>query len=670
LREEQGIVTIFILIVLIVFITFACILVDLTRIKVFETSVNKVVEASFTSVLANYTKEIMEQYGLLANYDDEYTGELFGEYLEKNIAENHKEGFINLYNTKIENIEVTKVYTLNNNEVQRQQIYKYMKYRGPANIAEFLSKLTEINKYGNTAKLSKSKLDLDRKIGNISKKYADINIKLKALDTLREDIIESFDKYLGYLEEGRYVSSGEERASVLDKKEKIYKKIIDNFEDKADLSQKIITEIYEADKMTIGIKDNIVEINDVMKKSKEKMLESYVEKAENEIKGIEKAINKNVKTESESRFKNNLDIIKCEKTKFKNISVGKAESELKNIAKNLKKCDFSQIDFSDTKATDISFKNLDDRNSRAKDAEEILNKSRTNEKEITEDLYRKLPSNSRPYEVSSKVDFDEDAGENISDSALDFVSNIVFDITNDLVNEIYINEYIISIFDNQINHKERIGKKEQFFDYEVEYVLNGCKKQSDNVKYTNIKIFMMRFAVNAMHVYTSEAKQKLAVGIATAVGSATGGLSIPIIQNMILCSWAATESVNDLEVLLEGKSIPLFKTEKSWTTNIAGLPKSKVAEEKETNIYTSYDDYMRLLLLASDSTTKVDRIKNLLQLNLQTIKKDFKLENCNVIYKVRVEFSMNYMFMTESFMPSEYKKEGRHLCTVETYLGY
>ncbi|HCC07667.1 MAG TPA: hypothetical protein DEP72_05860 [Clostridiales bacterium] len=670
MRKEQGVITIFMLIVLMVFIIFACVLVDLTRIKIFESSGKKVVEASFTSVLANYTKEMMEQYGLFSNYEDENTEELFSEYLEKNIDEEQKEGFLNLYDIRVENIEVTKVYTLNNNEVQRQQIYKYMKYRGPVNIAEFLSKLTEVSKYGNTAKLSKSKLNLDRKIGNISKKYADINMKLKEINDIRENTKESLNNYGGCLKEIIYASSDEEKVRLLNKKNKMHKKIIGNFEDMADIAQKIMIELGEVKNLTIGVKDSISEINDLIKSSKEKMLDSYVEKAESEINSIEEVINKGGKAELKSRLKNNLDIIKAGKTRFINNTKSKAESELRQIATSLEKCDLSLINFDDTEEVDMSYKDLDDRNTRAKNTEESLKKSETIEKVITDDLYRNLPSNSSPYEASNKVDFNEDTGENISDNAFDFASNLVFEITSDLINEIYINEYIISIFDNQVNHKERIGKKDQFFDYEVEYILNGCKKQSDNVTYANAKIFMMRFAINAMHVYTSEEKQKLSLGIATAVGSVSGGLGIPIIQNMILCSWAATESINDLKILLDGNTISLFKTGKSWSTNIVGLPKSKVIEEKEANINMSYDDYMRLLLLASDSTTKIDRIKNLLQLNLQTIMKDFKLEDCTVIYKVKVDFSINYMFMTESFMPSEYKKDGRHVCTVETYLGY
>ena len=666
MRKNQGVVTIFILLVLIVFVIFACVIVDLARIKLFESDANKVVEASFTSVLAGYTKEIMEQYGLFANYDDGYIGDIFAEYLEKNMSEEQKEGFLRLYDIKIENIEVTPVYTLNNDEVIIQQIYKYMRYRAPVNIAKFLSKLTEINKYGSTSKLSKLKLNLDRKLGQASKKYMDINDKLKELDLKRDSVEENLEKYAEYITEINNAADDEDISEVEKKRDKIQNLIEENFDDSKELAQDIISEYYEVDKIEVGLKDNINEIDEIIRTSKDKMIEDYVDNLENEISKIDNTINKDSKISIDTRFSSNLDIVKDAYAKFRNMNSSKVDE----IITELEKCNFTQIKFSNTNTVDMSYKNLDDRDKRADEVTDELDNKDTNKKEIPDEVYKNLPSNSEPYNIENRVDFSENSGENISDNAFELSSNMVFEITNDLVNEIYINEYIMSIFDNQTNHKEGIGRKDQFFDYEIEYILNGCRKQSDNVTYTNSKIFMIRFAINAMHVYTSQPKLELATMIATAASSVTGGLSMPIIQNMILCSWAASESIDDLNTLLKGKEIPLFKTEQNWSTNISGLIKNKNTEERGVNIYTSYDDYMRLLLLITSSKTKIDRVKNLLQLNLGTIKKDFELENCTVIYKVKVDFSINYMFMTEGFMPEEYKKAGRHVCVVETYLGY
>ncbi len=88
----------------------------------------------------------------------------------------------------------------------------------------------------------------------------------------------------------------------------------------------------------------------------------------------------------------------------------------------------------------------------------------------------------------------------------------------------------------------------------------------------------------------------------------------------------------------------------------------------------NYEEYLRLLLLATNKDKKITRIQDLIQLQMvkMTDNKDFKLSNCNTHVGVITNVSMKYFFMTQAFVTNELKTEelDRHNLYVMLFKGY
>lgn len=281
--------------------------------------------------------------------------------------------------------------------------------------------------------------------------------------------------------------------------------------------------------------------------------------------------------------------------------------------------------------------------------------------------------------------FNED--EKFSENALNFISSMEDILLKGLAalrDEIYINEYIMGMFKNSVTvlrdgpvekkdlYLRGVDKsiRDTFFDGEVEYILHGNPSERINKTMTQAQVLLVRFGLNTLHVYSDSKKRELANGIAAAAaGWWTGGAGIPIIANLIMCGWGMGEAVIDLTDLMDGKPVPLYKLAGDWKLDIGlserGGPKS------DTRLSFTYHDYLRLFLLLKNTETVINRMEDLIELNMQKTNMDFKMRDCYMYMRVEAVISMRYFFMTQPFVPERRKTpDGRHRFRVVVYQGY
>jgi hypothetical protein len=298
------------------------------------------------------------------------------------------------------------------------------------------------------------------------------------------------------------------------------------------------------------------------------------------------------------------------------------------------------------------------------------------ETELPEDFY-----NGNISELGSEIDF-SDKNAAFSGNGFSFVKSVGSFLEQNLTSlrdEIYINEYIMGVFKNSVpvprdlRHVE-MSERTSFFDSEVEYIINGSLSEKTNKLMTEGQLLLLRFGLNTLHVYTDAAKKQTARAIAAAAaGWWTGGAGIPIISNLIMCGWGMGESVIDLNDLLKGNSVPFYKTKDNWNLDIGLLGDSNAAEGKSLSMPEfTYHDYLRLLLLLRSSDTKLDRMEDLMQVNLGLDESNaFRLSKCNTAIRVEVSLSMKYYFATGMFFKEDKKtQDGRHLFNMVVYEGY
>lgn len=246
----------------------------------------------------------------------------------------------------------------------------------------------------------------------------------------------------------------------------------------------------------------------------------------------------------------------------------------------------------------------------AEEANEEINDGKEKNKKdvivISEGTYLKLPSNnkSKPDDGLDEIYFDEDDNE-YSKNAFAFLGQNLLECIEDLRDKLYINEYIIKSFKNNVTHKNLDEKNlrnikksnlETFFENgEVEYILNGCKSEKNNEIMTDAKIVMMRFGLNCIHVFSDAQKRTEATAVATAIaGWWTGGAGVPIFRTIIQCAWSMGESIEDLRCLKRGESVELLKNAATWKTSSAKIFMSETIEEvfsQTTDVLNDMTDY-------------------------------------------------------------------------------
>lgn len=290
--------------------------------------------------------------------------------------------------------------------------------------------------------------------------------------------------------------------------------------------------------------------------------------------------------------------------------------------------------------------------------------------------------------IDTEVDLFDEEGM-FQENALGFISDIGSMISGkatDLRDNVYVNEYIMGTFKNSVPdliQKNRTSSDTNlhgieknglptFYDSEVEYILHGNASQKVNNIMIRGEVLLIRFGLDTLHVYTDTKKKSMATGIATAVaGWWTGGAGIPILSNLIMCGWGMGEAIIDVKDLMQGKSVPIYKMKGDWKLDI-GLPAASEALPKtDERLYFNYHDYLRLFLLTMNEDKKLNRIEDLIQLNISKSKSGFKISECSTYVRVEAEVSMKYLFITQPFAQRALKtNDGRYLFKVLLYEGY
>lgn len=288
--------------------------------------------------------------------------------------------------------------------------------------------------------------------------------------------------------------------------------------------------------------------------------------------------------------------------------------------------------------------------------------------------------------VGESADLYDEEG-TFQEKALGFIGEIGKIAAGDIAklrDNVYINEYIMGIFKNSvpalindsgtIDDKDFQGtvksERETFYDGEVEYILHGNASENVNKLMTRAQILLVRFGLDTLHVYTDAKKKQVATGIAAAVaGWWTGGAGIPVITNLVMCGWGMGEAVVDVRDLLEGKSVPIYKLQGDWKLDV-GLGKNS-GPKADSRLYFSYHDYLRLFLLGMKEENKLNRMEDLIQLNMGKSGDGFRMTDCKTAVRIEAVVSMKYLFLSKSFVPASLRTEdGRHKFSILVYEGY
>ncbi|MDU5596927.1 MAG: DUF5702 domain-containing protein [Lachnospiraceae bacterium] len=199
---------------------------------------------------------------------------------------------------------------------------------------------------------------------------------------------------------------------------------------------------------------------------------------------------------------------------------------------------------------------------------------------------------------------------NLADNALEASGKAIsgFDRIGEILtggrDKLYLMAYTTTMFSCYTTNREAGGNKaektlsgvpfseknNEAYRAEQEYILLGDPKLKNNVEGVKTRIFGVRFLLNAIYAYTSDSALKTeALTMAMTIAGATGFL-VPIVQNILLLAAALTESVFDVNDLVDGKSVPLYKNPQAWRTRFERIGQV-VAEGAASTLYKKMNEY-------------------------------------------------------------------------------
>lgn len=176
-----------------------------------------------------------------------------------------------------------------------------------------------------------------------------------------------------------------------------------------------------------------------------------------------------------------------------------------------------------------------------------------------------------------------------------------------------INKYIGAKFGDRRNIPD---PAKSFLLYEREYIVSGKYSDEENLRAVKRKIIGMREIANMLFL---ESDKKMRAE-ATAIGEIlTLGYAGEAGAQVVMATWAYLESLNDYELLINGKKVEGIKDHLSWAIDKESILNGWNGDyiDMHNPDGDTYSDYLDLMTYMTGQDTKLLRIMDLIQLNLR-----------------------------------------------------
>ena len=183
--------------------------------------------------------------------------------------------------------------------------------------------------------------------------------------------------------------------------------------------------------------------------------------------------------------------------------------------------------------------------------------------------------------------------------------------------------------------------------YQVEYILGGKNSDRENLKSVATKLLLIRQGVNMAYLISDGGKRIQVETLALAIAS---GFLIPpaavVIEAALIFCWAFAESILDVRELFAGGHVPLVKTAADWQLsleNLAHILDRLDSSRKDSSGGMSYEDYLRVLLMAKGKQEKVTRGMDMIECAIREKGKrpGFQMDHCVVALEASADVKAN-----------------------------
>ncbi len=200
-------------------------------------------------------------------------------------------------------------------------------------------------------------------------------------------------------------------------------------------------------------------------------------------------------------------------------------------------------------------------------------------------------------------------------------------------------------------------------DAEIEYILKGKDSDAKNALMVYSDIFLIRMATNTgaiiMDAATLAKIRSLSYAVCSYLGIPWAG---EIMKWLVVTAWSTAETLTDMDHLInKGYSVYLIKNSinlDKFNLSFDNMKGGGILTLDKPNINSDlssfliqYEDYLRVFLFLMPYETKMLRISDLIQLNLQKEgDTDFASVSAHTYIRVDTTASMDFLFLNQPFV--------------------
>lgn len=666
----KGGITIFQCIVFTALFILAGVVVDAARIMMAEKKVQGALNAAVRSSLAAYDKDLMGGYGLFGvNTESEITPEgktledNFRKYLQANLKRTGPYHFVE-YNIDFANTHLNSSGNMvaDQPDSLRNQIMKYMKYKGPVTMTDGLIEKLKASGIFQKAEFSakekktrSSRNGLKRNIEEVNSGIDKINEQLQKATSQKGrvyiDSLKNIRNKLAQVEQSAEAVAAEYARHSQAKEE------ADSFAAQANREEALQQEgvgIQTGEREFSGAQQESREVRDKAKQLDDQLknliykiepLQDLVDDLEEEIKELEnenRSIDASIAAMSaakdyegipylvEVRSKNREKIrkLQTERNQLQNqINTIRKSAVLPNMHRmtlqqaGTNEAEKPQGNMDLSKLDDLLSELGDYLNNKNIDPEWLIAPEefqQVNQEE--KDAYESMLSESLRNKRVLKNDGDGDRAETENDGILKFIATLYNEVisffsegSQAAVEKMYIVEYVMDKFTYHTSQTER----DHYFEKgEVEYILWGGTNQNGNIAKTMASIGFLRLTINTVDYF------------------ATSKVPHPVLRLVYAVGRGVIQSAVDTYDLYAGKEIPLCPSLKG----------------KPISFGMNYSDHIRLFLLLQsvrNEKGQLHQIRQLIQVNMKQAEEraEFRLSEYETALGARTTVKINLLFL-------------------------
>ena len=629
-EAKKGSITIFLSLIMFCLLEVFLLLLEMGRMEVMEYRANEIGRVSLDSTLAGFVRPAFDRYGILMYWGQKENLEKeIHTYIVNNLsAEEGKTDFFKMESTGVEVTQYTCITQENGEEMARQAetVVKYSLGRKAAE--KLLEQCTKVQKGKEAQELFEDLEQEGEKIVSAQEELAKVHDCVKKISSLKTNPKSLAEELFLPLKEEKH--KGEISPKGKKRIAKAYKKLKKTWQEHSKACTELRTAIENYHKKVDSLEDSVSQLEESLKKYKTTDIAAECANIQSDL----KECSHQMSTRSDDN-ENRKEIDDIEK---KVQEYGKNLDSCKQFLENHTDKDFMVNLDEYCKAVEIMCNELSDYEQTIPVMKENQN---NDELKGFQKLLKSIKKGGLAFVVRDTKQLS--AKEIIADNLPSITETYKKGNRNIDLQKIIFGQYCIDHFGYYTNKKQ-----DTVLSYELEYLLGGKAGDQDNLEWVVKALLPIRAGFNVLHILKSPSKMGEAAALAVSICGWTGIPGLATLTKYILIQvWAYGESVIDVRDLLEGKKVPLVKNDGQWTLALSGLKSfgSKIKSSNTGDKGFDYQNYIRFLLAIQQKGIQYYRCMDLIQMNMNSKEKSFRMKDCVVCANAITTFYAQPLFL-------------------------